>query len=176
MDIKSDWNSCQCSHSTHTGISRIWQSCPHGTLMPTALQGHINKHRWPMVHSQQWENTGEKSLGGRTKGSKLCIQRHSLCIETFTNISSLSQWHLSAMIILYLVIISVRIHTTSIFLQIIIYILDGDIESDGKQVTCSSQQAVGWGSEPIGESQRPLPVSHGVFQLLWLIAQSGSNL
>ena len=28
-------------------------------------------------------------------------------------------------------------------LQIIIYILDGDIESDGKQVTCSSQQAVG---------------------------------
>ena len=49
------------------------------------------------------------------------------------------------MIILYLVIISVRIHSTSIFLQktlqIIIYILDGDIESEG-QVTYSNQQAV----------------------------------
>ena len=57
------------------------------------------------------------------------------------------------MIILYLVIISVRILTTSIFLQktlqVIIYILAGDIESDGQQVTYSSQQAVEWGSEPI---------------------------
>ena len=85
------------------------------------------------------------------------------------------------MIILYLVIISVRIHSTSIFLQktlqIIIYILDGDIESEG-QVTYSNQQAVEWGSEPIWESQRPLFISPGVFQWLfhWLIAESGSNL
>ena len=116
-----------------------------------------------------WENKGKKISGRQNQ------RQQGLHTETFSVHRKIYQYIIS---VLMTFISNDYFVPSNHQCQDSYYILDGDIESDGQQVTYSSQQAVEWGSEPIWESQRPLFISPVIFQWVfhWLIAESGSNL